>query len=398
MLAVLLLMLGLWAGWAAQPAHGSQVVRAMVVFDNAMYGTPAADRALVAVGANVINQVSAARMAVVELPSAAAAHRLAARAGVRTVELDVPVRATEVATAKGKPSGGTTQPAQVLPWGINEVGASTVWGSGNRGAGVNVAVLDTGIDTSHPDLQANIAGGYLAIHDGKYRRKTSYSDDNGHGTHVAGIVAAVDNSIGVAGVAPGARLWSVKVLDSNGFGWTSDIVDALYWAIGTRSDAVRDNDIQIINMSLGADSGSTVEATALADASTAGILLAAAAGNDGSAVDYPAAYPEVVAVAALDSADAVPSWSSRGPQVELAAPGVSIFSTYKGGGYATLSGTSMASPHVAGAAALVWGAQPSLDAAGVRALLDGHAQDLGVSGRDELTGYGLVRPDWALGL
>ena len=84
--------------------------------------------------------------------------------------------------------------------------------------------------------------------------------------------------------------------------------------------------------------------------------------------------------------------------MELAARGVSIFSTYKGGGYATLSGTSMASPHVAGAAALVWGAQPSLDAAGVRALLDGHAQDLGVSGRDELTGYGLVRPDWALGL
>ncbi|MHB0980987.1 MAG: S8 family peptidase [Thermoleophilia bacterium] len=264
---------------------------------------------------------------------------------------------------------------------------------------MNVAVFDTGIDLDHPDLAANIEGGYMAItNNDLYRYNRSYDDDNGHGTHVAGTIAAVDNLYGVVGVAPAADLYAVKVLDKYGSGWMSDIARAVYWAIATHADANPNNDIQVINMSLGSNDPSTTLRTALADAEAAGILLVAAAGNDGAAVDYPAAESQVIAVAATDSSNRVPSWSSQGPQVELAAPGAAIVSTYRGGLFAWKSGTSMATPHVSGAAALVWAARPWLTAAEVRAVLDASAEDMGTAGWDALTGAGLVRPDRALGL
>jgi len=271
---------------------------------------------------------------------------------------------------------------QQLPWGVDRINAELVHPN-NKGAGVKVAIIDTGINPDHPDL--NVQGGVSCV-----SYTTSYNDDHGHGTHVAGIVAALDNSIGVIGVAPEAALYAVKVLDSAGSGNWSDVIEGIEWAI--------DNGMQVINMSLGGLTGSTALGTACNDAWNAGIVVVAAAGNNDAAgtVLYPALYDSVIAVAATDSTDTRAGFSDTGPKVELAAPGVNIYSTYKGGSYATMSGTSMASPHVAGVAALVI-ASGITDANGngrindeVRQRLDATAHDLGPSGRDSQYGYGLV--------
>ena len=225
-------------------------------------------------------------------------------------------------------------------------------------------------------------------------------DDNGHGTHCAGIIAAVDNDIGVIGVAPEANLYSLKMLDSTGSGYSSDLIAAIEWAIQTHEDADSANDIQIISMSLGSDSGVTALETACSQAYAHGILLVAAAGNDGNiggigdTVDYPGAYNSVIAVAATDSTDKRASFSSTGPAVELAAPGVNIYSTYQGG-YASLSGTSMACPHVVGTAALVLAANPSFTNDNIRDRLAQTATDLGTFGRDNLYGFGIVNAETA---
>ncbi|MEW6033353.1 MAG: S8 family peptidase [Chloroflexota bacterium] len=271
------------------------------------------------------------------------------------------------------PKPPPTPPAEALPWGVDRIDADLVWAS-NTGVGVKVAVLDTGIDLKHLDL--SVAGGTNTINPLK-----SANDDNGHGTHVAGIIAALDNEIGAVGVAPGVSLYAVKVLNRRGSGFTSDIIEGVQWSIA--------NGMQVVNMSFGTASDVQSFHDALIAAYNAGIVLVAATGNSGPAdntVLYPAKYAEVIAVSATDSADTVASFSSRGPQVELAAPGISIFSTYKGNSYATLSGTSMASPHVAGTAALVIASGQS----GVRAILQATADDLGDTGWDNLYGYGLV--------
>jgi len=265
---------------------------------------------------------------------------------------------------------------QTLPWGVDRIDAEVVHTSGNRGGGVNVAILDTGIDVDHPDL--NVIGGKDFV----FGR--SYDDKNGHGTHVAGIVAALDNNIGVVGVAPEANLYAVKILNNSGSGWWSDLVAGLDWCV--------DSGIEVANMSLGATSAPGDVMTACDNAYAAGVLLVAAAGNGGSVI-YPAAYESVIAVSATDSYDSLAYFSSIGDEVELAAPGVDIYSTYKGGGYTTMSGTSMASPHVTGTAALMIAASIS----NVRGQLQSTADDLGTTGRDSEFGYGLVNAAKAVG-
>jgi len=232
-----------------------------------------------------------------------------------------------------------SQPTQTIPWGISRIKAPDAWAL-STGRGIDVAILDTGIQLDHPDLQANIKGGINIINP----RKTP-NDDNGHGTHVAGIVGAIDNGIGVVGVAPQANLYAVKVLNAAGSGWLSDIIEGLEWCINTGMD--------VVNMSFGASSDSDIFHETIINAYNSGIVLVAAAGNEGGPVLYPAAYEEVIAVAASDNNDQIPSWSNSGPEMDLTAPGVNIYSTYKGSTYKTLSGTSMASPHVAGTVALV---------------------------------------------
>ncbi len=264
-----------------------------------------------------------------------------------------------------------------LPWGINRIDAEIVH-STNKGTGVKIAIIDTGIDYTHPELDNYYRGGYDFVNG-----DNDPMDDYWHGTHCAGIVAAEDNGIGVIGVAPEVEMYGLKVMDSSGSGSTSDVTAAIDWAI--------ENNIQIISMSLGTDYNSLTLGTACDKAYNEGILLVAAAGNDGtSSVDYPAKYDSVIAVAATSSSDTKASFSNTGPEIELAAPGVSVKSTYLEGGYISASGTSMACPHVAGTAALVWAANPGWDNTQVRSRLQETAEDLGYTGWDSIYGFGLV--------
>jgi len=273
-------------------------------------------------------------------------------------------------------------------WGVKHIGAGIVHddGDGNKGTGIKVAIIDSGIDYNHPDLDANYVGGYDFVND-----DTDPMDDDGHGTHVAGTVAAEDDGEGVVGVAPEASLYALKVLGSDGSGSYSDVMAALQWCV--------DNNIQVTNNSYGSsgDPGKTVEA-AFDNSALAGVLHVAAAGNSGNPpgrgdnVGYPAAYNSVIAVAATDQNDKRARWSSTGPDLELSAPGVAINSTLLGGGYGEKNGTSMASPHVAGTAALVIAAAIVDD---VRYQLQITADNLGDS---SLYGNGLVDADEAAGV
>ncbi len=226
------------------------------------------------------------------------------------------------------------------PWGVARVNAPAAWGAG-RGAGVKVAVIDTGIDCTHPDLQCDFSAGTNIVDP-----SATPMDDNEHGTHVAGTIAGRGTG-GPLGVAPKATLIPVKVLDGSGSGSLSDIVAGINWAA--------DAGVDVINMSLGGPNTSSALQRAVQKALSAGVVIVCAAGNSGpgaNTVGYPAGYPGVIAIAASDRNDKVASFSSRGDAVAFIAPGVKITSTIPGGGLKDLSGTSMASPHAAGLAAL----------------------------------------------
>jgi len=268
--------------------------------------------------------------------------------------------------SQGKGGKPKPQPQQVLPWGVNRIDAEYAWLHNIKGSGVKVAVLDTGIDYTHPDLMNNCKGGINLVNPRK-----DYKDDNGHGSFVAGIIAGEDNDIGIVGVAPEAWLYGVKVLGASGSGYVSDIIDGISWSI--------ENGMDIINMSLGSDDDIQSLHDTCDTAASLGIYLVAAAGNDGGAVDYPGAYDSVIAVAATNNKDIRPSWSSYGPEVDIAAPGVSVYSAWKNGGYKTASGTSASAPHVAGTLAL-----------NLQANIFSCADDLPPAGWDIFTGAGLV--------
>jgi subtilisin family serine protease len=271
--------------------------------------------------------------------------------------------------------------AQVLPTGVDRIDAdvsSTLAGDGSGSVNVNVAVLDTGVDADHPDL--NVAGGVSCT-----AGAGEFEDGNGHGTHVAGTIAAKDDAVGVVGVAPGARIWAARVLNAGGFGSFASVICGVDWATGTRLDADPSNDIAVANMSLsgggaddgdcGASNGDALHA-AICNSVDAGVTYAVAAGN--AARDFrtsvPAAYDEVLTVTAVSDFDGRPgalgSPTCRSDEDDtfanfsnfatvrddqahtIAGPGVCILSTWKNAGYNTISGTSMATPHVAGTAAL----------------------------------------------
>ncbi|HXS99704.1 MAG TPA: S8 family peptidase, partial [Elusimicrobiota bacterium] len=254
-------------------------------------------------------------------------------------------------------------PNPQIPWGVQRVGAPQVWAR-TQGAGAAVAVIDTGIDASHPDLAGQVAGGVNILDP---QHPDDWKDDEGHGTHVSGTIAANGRNGGVAGVAPMAKLYAVKVLDKDGNGNYSDVIAGIEWAMN--------HGIKIANMSLGADEGSEPLHRAVQAALAKGMIIIAAAGNSGGPVGFPGAYPEAIAVGASDGSDHVAPFSSRGPEVAYIAPGVEILSTKMGGGYTTLSGTSMASPHISGLAALAY-AEGATTPAALRAALDRAARPI----------------------
>jgi subtilisin len=284
--------------------------------------------------------------------------------------------------------GGDGGGSQTLPWGIDRVDAEVAHANGDTGTGADVAILDTGIDADHPDLQANLGSGTAFVECKGGGCVATWDDDEGHGTHCAGTADAVDNSEGVVGVSTQATLHSVKVLDSRGSGSYSDIAAGVEY--------VADQGWDVGSMSLGGSSGSQTLKDACQYAVDNGVFLVAAAGNSGPCTDcvgYPAKYSTVVAVSATDSSDALASFSSTGPEVEIAAPGVDVLSTKLGGGTETLSGTSMACPHVAGAAGLLMANGASNTQA--HDTLTSSAEDLGLASNEQ--GAGLLDAAAALG-
>ncbi len=271
---------------------------------------------------------------------------------------------------------GPSAQADYMPWGVSRVKAPMCW-EATKGKGIYVAVLDTGI-WPHNDLKGNLLGGISFV------PGQSWVDGHGHGTHVAGTIAARINGFGVVGVAPSAYLYGIKVLGNAGWGNWSWLMSGLYWMrqyYGCTFD--------VANMSMG-DSSAPAALEAYINYASQTTLLVAAAGNNGGPVIYPAKYPRCLAVSAIQSNNVIAPFSSRGPEVELCGPGVNIVSTVPGNSYATMSGTSMASPHVAGAAALCRGTHRYLDMDHIRNILKGTADDLGNPGKDDLYGYGRV--------
>ncbi len=273
--------------------------------------------------------------------------------------------------------------AQTLDWGVDRIDAEYVHSeSGNRGAGINVAVLDTGGDKDHPDLTWKLGTTVWG------RDTTNWEDENGHGTHCAGIISANDNDIGTVGVAPECNIFMVRISKVSRIPLTK-IIRGIEWCIATHHDDVEDNDIQIMSMSF--SGGPTVaEDVALSAAYDNGILLVAAAGNSRSDVAnyYPAAHPDVMAISGIDAYGQAYYYTNYGEEIELIAPAVSVLSTYLDGSYVSLTGTSMACPHVAGVAALIWSDNPGMTHEQVRAELHATAEDIGFP--QTYQGYGLV--------
>ncbi|MCS1350197.1 S8 family peptidase [Mechercharimyces sp. CAU 1602] len=244
-----------------------------------------------------------------------------------------------------------------FPWGVKRIGAPSSW-EYTSGRGIKVAVIDTGIAADHPAIQENYRGGVNVL-----SPVFSPYDYNGHGTHVAGIIAGRAQDKGIIGVAPRAHLYAVKAFNRKGSANLSDLLTAINWCI--------ENEMQVVNMSFGMDNMSESLRHAIQTAHAQGIIMVAAAGNRGlpAKVDFPASYPETIAVTATGQEGAIASFSNMGDEVDLAAPGDKIPSAWLNGGMKEMSGTSMAVPHVVGTAALLLRMDPDLSPNQVRDIM-----------------------------
>jgi subtilisin family serine protease len=282
--------------------------------------------------------------------------------------------------------------AETIDWGLAAYGVPAQW-KATRGENIRVAVLDTGIDARHPDLADAIdrARDFTASWHGS-------SDRQGHGTHVAGTIAARANEVGVIGVAPLCRLLIAKVLGDDSSGTSGSVAAGVDWAVDSGAD--------ILSMSLGSPQPATEIHAAIRRAVAKGKFVICAAGNDGRdrSVGYPARWEETVAVGAVNRTGSVARFSSRGPEVDICAPGQDVLSTFPGGRYAKLSGTSMATPFVAGVVALMLakhrargGATPVNNHSQLVEHLKRTARDAGPAGHDPAYGYGLIDPASVVG-
>jgi thermitase len=361
-------------GWGGAVEAGE----VLVVLDGS--APKAAASALTLRGARVERASAKSRTLVVSVPKGFSAQgfaRVAARApGVAWVQPNYRYQATAT----------PNDPMYFQQWGMARVGAAAAWSVTSGKPSVTVAVIDTGVSLAHPDLSARVD----TVNDYDFvNGDTNADDDEGHGTHVAGIIAATaDNSVGIAGVAPGIRILPIKVLDANGSGNSLSVADGIRYAA--------DRGVQVINMSLGGPKD-PYTASAVTYAQSKGCVVVAATGNDGiNGVSYPGALKDVVGVGAIDSSNLRASFSNYGTGTDLVAPGVDILSTLPGATYGKLDGTSMATPFVAGVAALLASAQPGWSASQIIDRMFTTAHDLGSVGTDSQYGHGLVRADVAL--
>lgn len=363
-------------------------------------------------GVKSVNSIPQLGMSVVSLPRgkdrAGLLKTLAAHPDVATVEADARVRASYV----------PNDPQHRSQYGNNALRLPQAWDVA-RGKGVTVAVIDTGVDLGHPDLRENLVGGIsfvnqVEVEDWDNPGQTLVEpfpnkgpmDDHGHGTHVAGTIAAAMNGLGVVGAAPNAKIMPIKVLSYTRSGFGSDVASGIVWAV--------EHGANVINLSLGVYGGSKPVERAVRYALAKGVVVVAAMGNDredsyleyGIHPSYPAALPGVIAVGATDDRDQVASFSNAGKWISVSAPGVDILSTtptyevsdplpYE---YGTMSGTSMATPYVSGVAALLLSLYPNMTPAQVKARLESTADDVGMAGFDVYTGHGRINAARALGL
>ncbi|MGB2870965.1 S8 family serine peptidase [Psychrobacillus psychrotolerans] len=326
------------------------------------------------------------------------------------VTLDVDVRSSEFETMAGE------YPTEQTPWGIKAIYNNSSLTATSGGAGINIAVLDTGVNINHYDL-TNTVEQCKNFTTATPIVNNSCNDANGHGTHVAGTALADGGSdgAGIYGVAPSADLWAYKVLGDDGSGYSDDIAAAIRHAA---DQAVSTGTKTVINMSLGSSASNSLITSAVNYAYNKGVLIIAAAGNSGpsqGSIGYPGALVNAVAVAALENRQQngtyrVADFSSRGysstdgdyviqqGDIEISAPGASIYSTWNNGGYNTISGTSMATPHVAGLAAKVWSQNPSWSHTQLRTNLQTRARAVDIkggsgaaTGDDYASGFGFAR-------
>lgn len=322
-----------------------------------------------------------------------------AQSDVEAIEADLPVEipADQAASSAALETADGAL-AQSVPWGITRVKAPEAWvltPTRIKGAGVKVAVLDSGGTPGHPDL--NYVGGYGPLATGDKTAPDAWSDSigacNGHGTHIAGTIAALDNADGVVGVAPEAQLYAIRVfqlLNGSCLAYSSTQINGINWAVT--------QGIRVINVSIGSSFSAGYRA-AIEQARLAGTYVVGAAGNDGGSVlRYPAGEPAAIGVGALNGSNTKSSYSNTGADLDIAAPGDGIPSTMPSGGYANKSGTSMATPHVVGVVALMLQARSSLTHTQILDIFASTSTDLGTPGKDDSYGYGLVNAEAAVAM
>ena len=365
-LGVLLALIAPAPAAAADPdAAGAAKTKVLVTF--ARHPSRGDERSIKALGGKITRRFSIVDAVAVTVPRGSV-RQLGRLAGVKRVEKDAALQLFDHDVPTGDLEWDNA-------WGVAHIGAPAVYNAGIRGAGVKVAVIDSGIDyvhdnpTSNPPVYPEFNGIYAGGHDFKNNDDDPY-DDNGHGTHVSGIIAAAKNGYLVSGVAPEVKLYALKIVDQDGNGEYSDLIAALQWVYDYNVAHPGDG-IDVINMSVGAHDVSDALHTAIQQVASQGVLMAAASGNvnpldfneliNGCPVAFPGAYPEVLSTTFTQEQDALTGYSCTGPEVDFASPGDNIVSTVPTGscmfcsptGYNWESGTSMASPHLAGLLALL---------------------------------------------
>lgn len=276
---------------------------------------------------------------------------------IRLIEEDIPIRVHAARIRHPQQPVLLRQAGNSIPWGVKQIKAPEAWKE-TRGSRIRIGVVDTGIDYSHPDLRGRISRGINLLN-----RALLPTDDNGHGTHISGTIAASNRASGILGVAPLAMIHPVKAFDNNGTAYVSDIVMGIDWCVHNR--------MHIINMSFGMKNRSKSLHDAVRNAHKLGIVIVASSGNEGkqSSIDYPARFSQVISVGATAPNRKIASFSNKGRSIDIYAPGDKIKSTWLQHKYMELSGTSMATSHVSGVIALMLTIRPELTPGDIKSLL-----------------------------